>query len=215
MFDTVEQAQLRLNETVVLYDGRPCIANHFAARRDDDRDTPVGPGNITCRVTFLDNTTPPLTAVRLNDPAWGFHNLRLGFVNAGNKAIWVSRLPRTTTRWGIDPRNLRAQVVGSTTGNGNATRLSFHAIGDALLGAYPTWAQALRLLGQNGTHSVAFSRHFALLKDRWDMIFLYYKSVRIAYSEDGGETFRLTETYNYLREIIQQEAPTVRFNNAA
>lgn len=215
MFDTVEQAQMRLSDTVVMFDGKPCVVQRLGTNRDDPTGN-VGPQNITCNVIFLDGLTPSLEGVRLNDARWGFHDLRLGFVNSNRTAVWVSRLPRTTTRWGIDIRNLRSELLAEAGGQTqNVTRITASLLVPTLMNHYPTWTEVLHRLNNTRTSSIAFSRHFALLKDPWDMLFLYYKTVRIAYSEDGGETFRLTETYRYLREIIQQEAPNVRFNNAA
>lgn len=150
--------------------------------------------------------------IPLSDPDLNYRRFNIGYINMAPGATYMTRLPaRGHYKQGLYGDNVSFSKISSNFGTPNwGTVLQQAGFKDMLLGLYPSLPEAIERLkdGDRAPSSVAFSREFALAKDklRGDYI-LMYKASPVAF---GSEEFQLAPEHQYLREVIQQAKIKVR-----
>lgn len=210
MYDTVEEARMRLAGTVVMYRGEPKYIRDC---------TPGAGGEIMLQMDSLPNLNNGIIT-SLRDPDLNIKEFRasVGYMNnisvdGGQtfKAHYVMRMPVRGDgfKQGLHNSNLVFPRI-----NGDRQRwdraLGLPAFKDMLMGVYPNIEACKQILDEDPRQvSIAFHRTFALAKDH-DLGFyiLNYKGRRIA----SGDVDNLAlPSHNwYLNELLQESGVRVR-----
>lgn len=193
MYDR-DQAVLRLNNTMILYDGRPylvCNVRGTAAK-------PI----LEC--LDLPKQRDVLN-IAMDDDLLNFRVFNLGYVNYQGDAHYLTRLPARQQKQGLCDQTV---LVGDgRQGWRFQNVMNDPCIQDLFAERYPSFREVVDKLKPG--HSMAFSRRFALAMDP-DLGFyeLRYKGERVAWGDPAA--FNLPSSYTYLSEVIQQEGIQVR-----
>lgn len=205
-YESLEDARLRLKNTVVLYDGEPVfIRNIEPSRSEKDGIFRIHadalPLNRPGQIPDEDEDEDWIDAAKkadlrkfISSKNFDIAPFKMGYVNLKKGAVFCSRVPRRQQKQGLSLESYSA--VGLDWG---AFVQSKEAV-DMIKGRYPTLDQAKALL--NKSPLVAFSREFAIAKDEIleDMFILYYKGSKVGVFLDGKVT--LGKKYTCLKETL-------------
>lgn len=210
MYDTSEDANRYLTQTVIFYRGIPKYV----------RGVSVGVGKeILLQVDDLPNMNGGII-VNLSDPALNIREFRsaVGYMNnvttdggKSYRAHYVMRMPIRGDGYkqGLHSSNLVFPRVEGERQRWDRA-LGSPAFKDMLLGIYPNIDDCKRILDEDPRQtSVAFSRTFALAKDHeLEFYILNYKGRRIA-SGDVGSLVLPSHNW-YLNEVLRGSGINVR-----
>lgn len=211
-YENVEDAKMRLRQTVVLYKDEPVyITDIIRGEGKDD----------VLRVLFTDLPTDTLEVRNpfRNDPKvrddpgpkperkyisskyFDIAPFRMGYVNDKKGAFYCSRMPGRNQKQGLSGDNFKGRdnfgrVVGW------AEFLACKNIKEMVGNIYPTFEQAVKALDKSP--AVAFHRDFCLVKDEVvpALIWLYYKGNKVGMINKGETT--LGPKFNCLKESLQE-----------
>lgn len=193
MYDSAEQAQLRLGQTIVGYDGKPVYVHRVNKAEE-----------LECS---LMNRMEALITVALNDPKLNINKFPLGYVNVRNRAVYLSRSPMRQQRQGLCRQNV---LVKNAAGVNFLDVAKTPGFVDAWTNVYPTIKDCLNQFDINpDLKSMAFNRRWALYQDK-DLGFfeLLYRGERVAWGDPQG--FVLPSEYSYLRESLAECGVNIR-----
>jgi len=174
IYDTVEYARSRLLNTIVMYKRKPV---KVLAIGGGMKATVVTPIKGKLRKRFV------VACSELN-----IFNLRLGFINKGGYAKFLSRRTlRHDWRQGLRPENVGA----------NGVRVSDDDIGRALLHRYPSFDKALENV-QRESKSCAWCEDMAIRSDM-DILWRY----EVVGKFDEG-VVKLTPKFGFLSKTIKE-----------
>lgn len=201
MYDILEQAQLRLKGSVVMYDGRPAkVLDAFEEVKGE-----IGV-NISPLPKLRDNIK-----VSLKDPKLNIREFRLGYVNAYNYAGYLTRMPGRQQKQGLSNGNVCFDdEFQRMVGIGFENIIKRPEFADALMGIYPAFDKCVESLLNNAEmRSIAFCRRFALYQDPELGYFeLRYRGARIAWGDPNA--FNLPSEHSYLTEVIREQGINIR-----
>lgn len=207
LYETVEETQTRLYETVFLYKDQPVLCQGVSC----DEDGGENPEGINLSLLFYPRCVET-ASVKLNDPDLNYRNYNLGYCNLNRGASFIYRVPtRSGYKQGLCRNNLGISKITPSIGvpefRSIVTSIGFR---DMLRGVYPTLSEAAsRLEADDAPVSVAFHKNFALMFDKFRKDYLlYYKGDRVAFGTSSA--FDLPAEFRYLREIITQSGIKVR-----
>lgn len=213
-YETIDEARMRLDQTVVLYDGEPhhilCVTNHredgvFRAYLDPVTDEEVyhrrvsvpydwydEPGMSRGKVMdkFIeDNEGCPVKRKMLNSPKFNrFQPFPLGMINSNGRATYLERSPARHTQQGLTGSMIHTVHVDMTAAKGGPRNASVYnkGIRSCILGLHPDPDQCLTGLTDKGVSntSVAFHRYFAFVKGPLNLLFLAYKGDIVGFLPD-------------------------------
>ena len=208
-YETVDDAKMRLRNTIVLYKGEPVYIRDVARG---------GGGDEILRVKFtplpvadLNEGHDPFRAKDLEEEQRKYISskhfdiapFKLGYVNFQGKggAFYVSRLPNRIQKQGLCAENFK----GTTNYGGNVGFATFLTCKETLAmiaGRYPSFDEALRAL--NKVPAVAFDRDFCLVKDDVipELTYLYHKGSKVGYFNTREVT--LGKKFACLKEVLQE-----------
>jgi hypothetical protein len=214
-YETVDDARMRLRNTIVLYRGVPVIITNVFNGEE--------PGEVV-RVTIAElphkggaGGEDPFERrpVRLGDAPlkegeqrkflsskhFDIAPFKLGYVNSQKGAFYCTRLPNRIQKQGLCGENFRAfDNFGR-----QVPYASFVACKEtpAMIGnIYPSFDLALRSLEQ--VPSVAFCRDFSLVKDEVvpELVYLYHKGAKVGFFSKSEIT--LGKKFACLKESLQE-----------
>lgn len=201
MYDTLEQATLRLKGTVVMYDGRPAmVLDAFEEKK----------GTIGVNITPLPKKRDNIK-VSLDDPKLDIREFKLGYVNAFNHAGYLTRLAGRQQRQGLCQGNCKVDdEFFRHTRHNFADLANRPEFADALSGIYPKFEKCVdSLIGNPDMRSMAFCRRFALYRDPELGYFeLRYRGHRVAWGDPNA--FNLPSEFSYLTEVIREQGIAIR-----
>lgn len=195
IYDSVDEANNRLANTVVTYEGRPVWID--GARNHAD-------GVI--RLNMIEHPfNSDVVRKRIDSPAFNrFRSPPLGFCNyfdSGSRhVLFCQRTSPRSRRQGLCSDNLRAEYL--LTGNRERFDRIYRseAFKEMIEGSYPEFDEVMRLLVPDS--SIAVDREFALLRSKVGFTTLMYKTV------EAGIIFRgnlyLSPDHQYLTEMIME-----------
>jgi hypothetical protein len=204
-YETQEEAKMRLEGTVVMYDERPCFVREIIQADQD----------LVARLNPMPRMRDDLP-VNIKDEKLVARGLRLGYVNYGARGVvYVERMPVRRYKQGICRDNLYFKLHNNP-GVGNNQRDYWQALlgrkefTDMLVNAYPSVDKCIDELNAGGDKkAAAFAREFALEKDELGLFFLYHKGNKVAWGEPTTG-YTLPSEYMYLREVLQEAGIEVR-----
>ena len=204
----LDQAQQRLQHSIVLYDGQPVYIDRVEAHEDG-----VPRGLI--REIGDDGAT---SRKKLNSPKFNrFRSMpNLGWVNpaAGVSrygALYLTRRAVTTRTHGLSVNNVLVEnprfdetgYVGMQGGNYSFANLMFNkGFLDSHNNSFPSLESILQQI-QNKS-AIAFSRKLCVIRDGDGLRWLFHNKTRIGVFT-GVDALSLISRYNYLREEIMAE----------
>jgi hypothetical protein len=199
-YETADEIRFRLENTVVLYDGKPVYITRVDAGGED--------GEIA-RVFFYDL---PLvgnnkeTRKFLSSRKFDLTPFKMGYLNYNGEAIFVSRSPVRQNRQGLCVNN-----TVFTTIKGQRAEFSYNQmIGssgfiDMVMGTYPDFKTAGTMLDEKGIKSVAVSRSFAFIIDHdLEALLLMHKGVKCGLAMKGDRGLKLPPKFAFLREEMEE-----------
>lgn len=202
MYDTKEEAQQKLVNSVVIYDNKPVFVVGARGLK----------GKITLSYTPLPFTGDKVEEAAIEDPRWDFKNLgsRLGYVSLvkDNKGKWVSvyssRIPMRASRQGLDTRTV--QISNLNIHEFVCSWDYIYRTNDLIMtmaNKFPSAREAFNTITneREGIRSLAFSRKLLLSNDYITPPTLWYRNEKIGYTEDGI-IFKLPNHKSFLKEEL-------------
>lgn len=142
----------------------------------------------------------------VSDDRFNAMKFKLGYMNYGNDAIYLSRRPSRIQSQGLCSSNVTIRGNGVLGGrNGFSLLIREQGMADMMTENYPSPDKARKILTERpNVRAVAISRDIALKRHRTfkNLFFLAYKGEDVAYSDNP--TFKLPEEYSYLNEICKK-----------
>lgn len=200
-YETLEEIKMRLESSVVLYDGAPVYITRVAAPEADDkkeisrvffRELPYEPDGRDIR-KFLSSRK-----FDLNIP-------NLGYINHRGRALYLTRAPVRQYSQGLCNKNTTVMELG-----GRRSEWSFNDIirGDGLAnllkGSYPSFKEAGEILNEK-TQSVAISKSFAVNIDNdLDVLMMSYKGTKCGLAFKGERAIRLSPKFHFLKNEAEE-----------
>lgn len=182
-----EDIKARLHGTIIRHNSLPYLA-------DVDTSGQIG---------LIDISTGNLiTRVYSDDDALDISSISIGFVNIIDPdfktAVYLKREPLRRFKQGIEIDTLTQKVLRQGMTSIPKNKIMSTGFVDAVVGRFPTLAQAFDFITKKGWHSVAISRDIALKREA-DILKVYIKDTEVGYMKLG--TTRLivpkTETSYY------------------
>lgn len=231
MYDRVEEARMRLGNTVIRYDGIPCYvedvglcddyAREFTGDDEDydwddlyNRRTPQE--YIHVLVCFKDQ---PSQSFSIDDEKFDFEPVPLGYTASPLRSVDNVRNPcylwRETGRQykqGLHSRTLHQVDIEEVTSRRQRQPLNIFGqiLCDTILGKYETLEDTLHFLEHDITEEeyqrkqvFPFHREYALSVNTFGQLYLWHRTDRIATSEDG-EVFHTLAEYAHLKEDLEE-----------
>lgn len=212
------QAQERLGNTIILYDGNPC---YVAGITGPSPETPKIP-RIVIRMVGVPKPVP-LTK-NLDDPLFERFRVlpKVGWMNYVSSPItgplFISRRPVAGSRLhGLANPNTRVESFTTSGdsfylegGNYNIqTIMNDKGFVDMHRGEYPSLGAILANI-KEGT-GIAYNRDFCVYRDAVGIRWLFHKTNKVGIFT-GVDTLNLFQKYSYLRETIMDDE-TFTLNN--
>lgn len=207
MYDTREEAQQKLANSTVLFEGKPVQILEATGSKNK---VILRYHSIPYPQQGIDG---PTDSVHIADTRWDFKSLgtKLGYVNinkspfdAKQEAVFATRIPTRNSRQGLDQRTGRVSQYPSPEHPWIWDHLLNHTgIVDCINNKYPTAAEAVNQLTADCdmVRSVAIGRKLMMIFDRVNPPNLVYRNNKVGYTEDGI-TFKLAPHKAFLKEEL-------------
>lgn len=186
MWDNPDDANMRLAGCVVRHAGRVV----YVERIDGDMDvlyTVVGDQNEQTKMAPLD------------DPDWDFSPMPTGYMNIGDVAYYVERVPCRRWKHGLHPDNVMVSPPRLPVRN-FMKRPEFRA---SIENKYPSFDEVLKAVRQRAERSRAFCKHYALRRDEVGLVWLLYRDIKVGWLEDDS-SIHLGPEFEFLKEDIAE-----------
>jgi len=206
-YESIEEAEMRLTNTVVLYDGKPVYIDRVANHNGDDV------FRVYARPLPLDKRADPLDEQFrkfISSKKFDLSGFKMGFMNIKGHSVYMSRLPRKQYKQGLAQATLGVEYLGKQgpydmKAAGLDLRLTnliyLKEFAAMLEGKYPSFNEAKKML-DNGANTVAFHREFALGKDDEldGLVYLYHKRDKVGFILN--DTVNLANKMQCLKECL-------------
>lgn len=231
-YETVKEANMRLRNTVVLYDNVPYYVLGISDHRGD--------GIFRIYLDPLDNlacqkgNAPPwlqgseYTAFGFQMDAWleanknsrvlrkhmnsplfnKYRPFPLGMANRSGNAIFVERHPTRKTEQGLTESMLVQHTpnLDNTSTKGNYINILSKQMVDCINGTFPSYEEVIQNLRDPDVmnKSAAFSRQFCVVRGPIETLFLGYKTDVIGLIDGNNiKSVKLASKFLYTKEAVQ------------
>lgn len=205
-YETAEEASFRLAGTVVLYDGEPV----FISQVLHEPDLPKG--------DIYRVYTQPVPVSRNNrqderryisSGKFDLAPFKLGFLNLDGHVFYLNRIPARQNRQGLNERSLEVIPLRN---NPNLALPSFASLitkqefYNTIKGVYPSVAEAMARLREDGVSGVALSREYALVSHTSlkELVFLFHRKTVVGFMQAGENELQLGQAFKYLKEELSE-----------
>lgn len=202
-YETAEEVEFRLRNTVVLYDGDPVYITKTNLPGADDE------GEIA-RVFFQPlpyNGRGREVRKYLSSKKFDLTPFKMGFMNYEGAAYFLARQPLRQNRQGLGAGTLSIKNMSpnETRGIDFNTVITADGFVDMIRGKYPSFQEAGEMLNGGDAYSVAVSRSFCFLFDTdLDMLLLSHRGVKCGTAMKGDKAIRLPEKFHFLRQEAEE-----------
>lgn len=211
-YETVEEANMRLTGSVVLYDGDPVYVTNVTGVDNVDEGggkdifrvyaTPL-PFNIEKDIAGGKEIRKYISSKKFNLSAF-----KLGYCNLGyGKAVFLSRVAMRQNRQGLTGDTLRIRSISDNnpTDVGFKELVASKGFVSCIKGIYPNYKEFDYEEKAEGLTSMALSRNIALQKDEegLGLIYAYHRGVKCGYVKDGGRLF-ISNKFKFLKEEFEE-----------
>lgn len=211
MYETLAEADQKLTNSCILYEGNPVKVIGTAGENGRDQ----------VKLSFVPLPIPrsrPISSTdlvtrKIIDPGFDFRSLgsKLGYVNipkspfnSCREAVFVVRVPTRSSRQGLDRRTTQVLQMGTHTCQYEWDTLAGEqGLVDCIHNRYPTVKEAIKLLTDDPINckAVAINKKLMMIFDRVNPPNLVYRNEKIGYTEDG-ERFKLAPHKRFLSEEL-------------
>lgn len=207
-YESLQEAEMRLQGTVVLYDEQPVYIT---------RVTGAAPGDPKPDIFRVYAVPLPSRAGvgRVEDEEFrrfissrrfDFRTIPLGFMNLAGGIYYCTRLPQRQQKQGLANATFGCTEIAGPRGEGfrlNSVIQNKEFV-SMVRGEYPTFEQAMAAVSKNGVFGMAFSRHYALVSDDDldGLVYLYYKNEKVGFLMDSKVT--LSSKMTCLKEALTE-----------
>jgi len=174
-FDRCGDVKLYLVNSIVMYDGKPAKV----VRAEE-----AGGGEFMIKLKFLREQDETFFT-KTDDDLLELDPPKLGYINAGGKAVYLHRDPVRYYKRGLSQENVRNQHFNDR---------SVHIIASK---DYPSFITAMDSINHDMVNSCAFSANFAVDKKS-----LYYKKRKVGTVKDGKAT--LSKKFSFLSKKLEE-----------
>lgn len=199
-YEAVDDARMRLRNTVVMYRNEPVLVQEIARGEDKDEilrvlfnPLPVRQGAVKKKADAFgrrlvgDDAMDALEEKAqqrkyISSKHFDIAPFKMGYVNHPTLgAFYTQRLPNRVQKQGLCAENFSGFTNNPLKPVDFNTFITCKESVEMIAGIYPSFDRALKLLEK--APAVAFSREFALSKDEVipDLIFLYHKAKKVGY----------------------------------
>jgi hypothetical protein len=205
-YESVEDASMRLRNTIVLYEGKPVFITGITAGTGDDilrvrfKELPLDP-NKNFGGPFEDAEDGGKRKF-ISSKHFDISPFRLGYVNHPKYgAFYVQRLPHRIQKQGFSSESYAAKTNAGLVISWAVFTQSKETVA-MINNDYPSFDRAKALLGK--IPSVAFCRDYSLMKDEVlpELMFLYHKGQKVGFVNETGVT--LGEKFKCLKESLSE-----------
>lgn len=213
-YESVNDAQMRLQHTVVLYDGEPVYITGVSQVGPDDPKDDIYRVYAAPLPFVPDRNGNQKEAFRkfISSRKFDLAPFPLGFMNKNDTTYYLSRQCKRQQKQGLSDNTIGVVDMSSFEGKGKglprraftvSNLVTYPEFLDTIKGRYPSLEEATALL-QGDANAVAFSRVFALVKDQDldDLIYLYHKTDKVGFILDGQ--LKLSKAARCLKEALQE-----------
>lgn len=207
LYDNLNDAQSKLLDTLIMYDGYGVYVQEVRSNEED----------VT--VIELKVQRPGRGAkgewVKLTDPKLRYMQLTVGYVNYNGESKWFYRHPVRQYRQG-----LRGEQLGGRDESGLRVEYNIrfndlynkHSCwAEMLENKYPTIEEATKKVSDGTATKVGFHKNFALYRDKFRKDFVVeYKGRPIAVTQDVTGHCEPVEEFRFLREELQRAGIKVK-----
>lgn len=202
-YETAEEVRMRLEGTVVLYDGKPVYITRTSLRAGADEE-----GNEHDRVWFRPlpyNNTEAEIRKLLSSRHFDLTPFKMGYMNHKGSAVFVERLASRQSKQGLCENNCKTVDFATDRRVLNFAQLiSSKGFVDMINGVYPSMEEA-REMFRKRAGSVAISRRFCLVNDEdLDLMYVSHKGMKCG-TISPGQGVRLATKHRYLRESFVED----------
>lgn len=222
-YESLREARMRLNYTLVLYDGEPYqvagITNHedgiyrlylWDIRNADKQRCPdlSDYDDEFIEDWVADNPQYNFIRKKINSPKFNkFRPYPLGMVNYKDCVFYVARQPVRKSEQGlIDQMLNRTHLTKMTVPEFNTQFPGLYQLRDCIKGVYPKPEEVLKALNDPDviTQGAAFDREFAIVKGPLNQLYLAYRAevVGLMLNNDFN-TVLIGRDYDYCKEVVQ------------
>src|ERR1700761_6519436 len=100
MYDNLENAKQKLQNTFCYYDNRAVYVKEVSAKYKNPESPKITEVKISCLVSYMDS--PKGTHwVQLEDPKFQYMEFNTGYINSMGYALWYYRIPHKQWKQGI------------------------------------------------------------------------------------------------------------------
>jgi hypothetical protein len=202
-YENVDDARMRLRQTVVLYKGAPVLIKEVSKGEggQDDvirvsiQELPSGRTNVKIPVPGLaarirgnrdDDEAVVEKRKFISSKHFDIAPFRMGYVNSseGEGAFYCSRLPARVQKQGLCGENFKGVTNSGTPVNFNSFLMCKETLA-MVANEYPSFNKALA--GLDRVRAVAFHRDFCLVRDEAipQLIYLYHKGEKVGMHNKG------------------------------
>lgn len=206
-YETLEEINFRLQNTVVLYDGKPV---YITKVRDPEEDV----GKEIARVYFVELPyggknvlNGKETRKYLSSKNFDLAPFKMGYFNIDGKAIFATRNPVRQNQQGLSSRTLKLTDIRGRMPEdiGFNMVLGCQGFVDMVNGKFPDFKDVGALLGDKDQHSVAVSRSFALAIDHdLEALLLMHKGIKCGIALKDDKAMRLPPKFHFLRHEAEE-----------
>lgn len=202
MYDTIEEARQKLEQSIVLFDGLPVYIQGIGGGRNKV-------SLVFSRLPFT-KSSGKMEDVPISNPSWDFKTMgqKLGYVNVledgRNSVVFTSRMPSRHSRQGLDQRTVVVKPLPDAVTRIEWGNLFQHeGLVNTIRGKYHTIDEAYNELTKhpNKNIAIAISRKLALKYDKVVPPTLIYRNEPIGYTEDGVR-FKLAKHKAFMAEEL-------------
>lgn len=212
-YENIEQANMRLQGTVVKYDGEPVYVTNVGQVGLNDPKPNIY-RVYAAKLPYNGREAIEEQRKFISSKKFDLAPFPMGFMNKDGVTYYCHRLPRKQQRQGLSNGTFSALEAG-TAGVGaglafkgdNKLRLEFviemQEFVDCIKGKYPSFEIATKQI-EDGARGVGFSRCFALVRDEElpELVYLYHKREKVGFIMDGH--LNLTKAGKCLRESLRE-----------
>lgn len=210
-YETLEEIKFRLEQTIVLYDGKPVYIGRVNMPGEQDA------GEIA-RVYFkelpLKEGGPKEVRKYLSSRKFDLTPFKMGYFNHNGRAVFASRTPVRQNKQGLSKQSLVLKTLGLnpiTDREVSFTEVvTSQGFIDMIEGSYPSFDGAVPLLKEDAG-SVALSQSFALsFDDDLGIFILFHRGIKCGLVLEGDRGVRLAAKYGFLKEELRDhKIPTI------
>jgi len=163
-----EDIKGRLHNTIIRYKEHPYVCNvegTIIGLHD------ISSGNLVAQVES-------------DDEALDISSINIGYVNIFSPdhkfSVYLKREPLRQYKQGIVLELLTQKILKAGGGAVSKSVLMSRGFVDAVLGRFPTYSEALKMVTKDGWHSVALSRDIAVKREA-ELLKVYIKDTEVGY----------------------------------